>query len=408
MAENLLIRLGSNDDDTIYWMAWSSHEHEIIASGELSSASQLSKLTEKAQSRNVIVLVPSCDVAFKSLHVPAKSQKAIRQAAPYMLEDELAQDVEQLFFAYGENKKPSSNENCFIAVVEKQQMLLWQHWLNEANITTKQLIPDVLALPDSQENWQAIMIGNQVLLKQNHWQGMLLDMHLWQMANQEWSNNENVTIDAYSTLPESDKNIVINSQPEELPLALFAQNITSHSFNLLQGEFQVKTARSPIVKTWAWAAGFALFALLINIGLKSATLWQVNSQQAALEQQIIDKYKLAFPETKRVRISTIRSQLKRKMAEIGSSNNDASFLSMLTKVQPAFSQIPLLKPDSLKFDSKRNELRLQATANDYQQFEKFKTILESQKLSVSQGAQNSQDNKVSGSFSITAAKGEQR
>ncbi|MCO4798479.1 MAG: type II secretion system protein GspL [Colwelliaceae bacterium] len=407
MAENLLIRLGSNDDDTIYWMVWSSHEHEIIASGELSSASQLSQLTEKAQSRNVIVLVPSCDVAFKSLHVPAKSQKAIRQAAPYMLEDELAQDVEQLFFAYGENKKPASNENCFIAVVEKQQMLLWQHWLNEANITTKQLIPDVLALPEAQENWQAIMIGNQVLLKQNHWQGMLLDMHLWQMANQEWSNNENVTIDAYSTLPESDKNIVINSQPEELPLALFAQNITSHSFNLLQGDFQIKTERSPLVKTWVWAAGFALFALLINITLKSVTLWQINSQQAVLEQQIIDNYKLAFPETKRVRISTIRSQLKRKMAEIGSSSTDESFLVMLTKVQPAFSQIPLLKPESLKFDSKRNELRLQATANDYQQFEKFKTILESQKLSVSQGAQNNQDNKVSGSFSITAAKGEQ-
>ena len=93
------------------------------------------------------------------------------------------------------------------------------------------------------------------------------------------------------------------------------------------------------------------------------------------------------------------------MAEIGATDNDASFLMMLSKIQPAFSQVPQLKPESIKFDGNRNELRMQATANGYQQFEQFKTILESQQFSVSQGAQNNQGDQISGSFSISAAKG---
>ncbi|MDG1752896.1 MAG: type II secretion system protein GspL [Thalassotalea sp.] len=405
MTENLIIRLGSNYNDVIHWMVWAAHEQEIIASGQLSNAGQLSQLTDKAQSRDVVVLVPSCDVALKSLHVPAKSQKAIRQAAPYMLEDELAQDVEQLFFAYGDNKQVSNNDNCFVAVVEHQQMLLWLSWLNDANIATKRMLPDVLALPDAQEQWQAIMIGDQVLLKQSHWQGSLFDENLWQQANHLWKNLDNVNINAFSSLPVCDENVATHPQPEELPLALFAQQLPQQKFNLLQGEFQVKSKRSPVIKTWAWAAGIALMALFVNIGLKSATLWQINSQNVALEQQIIEKYKSAFPNTQRVRISTIRSQLKRKMAEIGATNNDESFLMMLSKIQPAFSQVSQLKPESIKFDGNRNELRMQATASGYQQFEQFKTLLENQQFSVSQGAQNNQGDQVTGSFSITAAKG---
>jgi general secretion pathway protein L len=405
MTENLIIRLGSNYNDVIHWMVWAAHEQEIIASGQLSNAEQLSQLTDKAQSRDVVVLVPSCDVVLKSLHVPAKSQKAIRQAAPYVLEDELAQDVEYLFFAYGDNKQASNNDNCFVAVVEHQQMLLWLSWLNDAYIATKRMLPDVLALPDAQDQWQAIMIGDQVLLKQSHWQGSLFDENLWQQANYLWKNLDNVNINAFSSLPECDENVAIHPQPEELPLALFAQHLAQQNFNLLQGEFKVKSTRSPVIKTWAWVAGIALMALLVNIGLKSATLWQINDKNVALEQQIIEKYKSAFPNTQRVRISTIRSQLKRKMAEIGATNNDASFLMMLSKIQPAFSQVSQLKPDSIKFDGNRNELRMQATASDYQQFEQFKTLLENQQFSVSQGAQNNQGDQVTGSFSITAAKG---
>lgn len=404
MAENLLIRLGSNAEESISWMIWSQSEQHIIASGELANADELTQLTEKALSRKVTVVVPGCDVVLKKVEVPAKSQKAIRQAVPYMLEDELAQDVEELFFAY-QDKNSATENNCHVAVVERAQILLWLSWLSNADISTTHMLPDVLLMPPASENWQAISLEHQILIRQGDWQGLLLDEAHWPLISQSWEDKSSIHIDAFSTLPETNADITIHSQPEELPLALFAQQLGQQSFTLLQGDLKPKRAQSPHSKTWGWVAGFALAALIVNLVFKSVTLVQINNEQAAVESQIIETYKKTFPKTKKVRVSTIRSQLKRKMADVGSSASQESFLTLLNKVVPAFSKVPQLKPDSLKFDSKRNELRLQATAASYQQFEQFKTLLENQQLSVSQGAQNNQGNRISGSFSITLNKG---
>jgi len=405
MAENLIIRLGSHAEDIIHWLVWSTIEKNIIASGELAGAEQLVELKDKAIARPVTVLVPTSDVALKSLNVPAKSQKAIRLAAPYMLEDELAQEVEQLFFAYGQNKSANESENCFVAAVEHEQMRRWLLWLAEAGISGKRMLPEVLALPKAEQHWQAIQLGEQIIVRQGEWQGLSLDANFWQLASHNWLKLGEISIDSYSALPESNEQININAQAEELPLALMAQHLDQQSFNLLQGEYQIKNQRSPLIKTWAWAASIAVCALLLNVALKSVTLMQISSQQQTVEQQIIAQYKSAFPETKRVRVSTIRSQLKRKLAAIGSGGQEESFLTLLAKMQPIFLQVPQLKPDAIRFDGKRNELRLQATADGYQQFEQFKTLLEGKQFSVSQGAQNNQGDKVSGSFSITQSTG---
>jgi general secretion pathway protein L len=168
----------------------------------------------------------------------------------------------------------------------------------------------------------------------------------------------------------------------------------------LQGEFKTKEQRSPALTGWLWAVGLATFALLLNVGIKGAELMQLNSQQAQLEQQIISTYKKTFPKTKRVRVTTIRSQLKQKLKEVGDSSSESGFLAILTQVQPALALVPEIKPHTLKFDGKRNEIRMQATASDYQYFDQLKIALEKSNLIVSLGAQNNQGDQISGSFSI--------
>jgi general secretion pathway protein L len=55
----------------------------------------------------------------------------------------------------------------------------------------------------------------------------------------------------------------------------------------------------------------------------------------------------------------------------------------------------------LKFDGKRQEVRMQTIAKDYQYFEKLKVAFEKAGLAVNLGAQNNQGDQISGSFSIT-------
>ena len=428
MAEKLYIRLGSNANDAVHWLIFSDDQEGIIASGELPHANALAELAEKAKQREVITFVPASDISLKSLKVPSKSAKAMRLAVPYMLEDELAQDVEDLFFAYSDIKVANSEDNCFVAVVEHAQLELWKTWLDNANILCKRMLPDVLAMPlaDEANTGSAIVLGDQILIRQGQWQGITTDINIWPLISESLSDahieetdnssqeseevddtkSANFSLNAYSALPESNAELVINPMPEELPLALLAASINSGSagkFNLLQGEFKSKEQRSPALTSWLWVAGIATFALLLNVGIKGAELVQLNSQQAQLEQQIINTYKKAFPKTKRVRISTLRSQLKQKLKEVGGSSGESSFLTILTQVQPALALVQDIKPQTLKFDGKRNEIRMQALASSYQYFDKFKIALEESGLTVSIGAQNNQGEQISGSFSISGS-----
>ncbi|MBA6232843.1 MULTISPECIES: type II secretion system protein GspL [unclassified Colwellia] len=429
MAEKLYIRLGSSAKDAVHWLIFSDDQEGIIASGELPDANALEQLAEKAKQREVIAFIPASDISLKSLTVPSKSAKAMRLAVPYMLEDELAQDVEDLFFAYSGIKIANSKYNCFVAVVEYAQLKLWQAWLENADITCKKIIPDVLAMPLSKANvGSAIVLGEQILIRQGKWQGATIDNNTWPIMSQSLSNTEVVvegksaqaksvdddshheeptsfSLNAYSVLPESTAELIINVMPEELPLALLAATYShdkADKFNLLQGEFKTKEQRSPALTGWLWAAGIATFALLLNVGIKGAELMQLNSQQAQLEQQIISTYKKTFPKTKRVRVTTIRSQLKQKLKEVGDSSGESGFLAILTQVQPALALVPEIKPHTLKFDGKRNEIRMQATASDYQYFDQLKIALEKSNLTVSLGAQNNQGDQISGSFSISS------
>jgi general secretion pathway protein L len=281
------------------------------------------------------------------------------------------------------------------------------------------MIPDALAMPLNEQNHlSAITLGSQVIVRQSIWQGFTLDQASWSVISQQWATQkhdkesiEPLVIDAYSSLPDNAEllagntlnvsELTINAMPEELPLALLAEHSKQQTFNLLQGEFLVKDSRSPVLTNWLWAAAIAVFALLFNVGLKSSHLYQLTSQQDAVNQEIISLYKKTFPESKKIRVSTIKSQLKRKLNQVGSSDSQAGFLAMLTKVRPAFANVPELKPESLKFDGKRQEMRLNAVANDYQYFEKFKVEVEKTQLFVTQGAQSNQEDQVSGSFSIS-------
>lgn len=402
MGETLFIRLGSQAESRIHWLIKTNGQEDIIASGELPNAGELTQLTEKSTTRDVVVFVPASDIAIKRLKVPGSSQRATRAAAPYMLEEMLAQDVEEMCFAFSETKQDDQGHNCFVAALERKQLDTWLQWLAEAEIFSKVLIPDALALPVEPKVSSAVMLGEQVLIRLGEWQVMSFEANAWPVVANYFQglSEDSQVINAYSALSEVPADLTIEYLPEDLPLAILANN-HSRKFNLLQGEFQVKEKRSADTVNWLWVAGIACLALVLNFGLKGAELYSLSSQQSVIEAEIIEKYKTVFPETKRVKISTVRSQLRQKLAEVGDSDDVAGFLALLVKLEPALASVPEIKPQTLKFDGKRQEVRMQTIAKDYQYFEKLKVAFEKAGLAVNLGAQNNQGDQISGSFSIT-------
>ena len=394
--EQLLVRLGANHTDSISWLVYSRTEDEIIASGELPNAEALSSLTERAGQRSVIALAPSSEILLKWVELPPKAGRKIISAIPFMLEDELATDISQQFFAIG----PKRDDEQAVAVVSHEKMELWQSWLSEAGLFCDTIIPDVLAVPVTENGWSVLTLGEQLLVRQDTFKGVqgeatwLLPTLVHFTAQQE----SPITITNYagidlSTLP----NIEEAQAPLELPMQVLAKEAMQSSFNLCQGDYKVKRKRSGVLNQWRVAAVLAVLALCTSLIDKGFSLYQLKAQNQALSSEINTAVKAGFPNIGTYR--NVRLKLQSELAKLEQGGGSASMLIMLDQLAPAFSATDV-KPQTLRFDATRTEIRIQAQGKNFEALEQFKRTAENAGFVVEQGAINNRDNGVVGTVSV--------
>ncbi|MBC6984240.1 MULTISPECIES: type II secretion system protein GspL [Alteromonas] len=394
--EQLLVRLGANHTDPISWLVYSRTEDEIIASGELPNAEALSSLTERAGQRSVIALAPSSEILLKWVELPPKAGRKIISAIPFMLEDELATDISQQFFAIG----PKRGDEQAVAVVSHEKMELWQSWLSEAGLFCDTIIPDVLAVPVTENGWSVLTLGEQLLVRQDTFKGVqgeatwLLPTLVHFTAQQE----SPITITNYagidlSTLP----NIEEAQAPLELPMQVLAKEAMQSSFNLCQGDYKVKRKRSGVLNQWRVAAVLAVLALCTSLIDKGFSLYQLKAQNQALSSEINTAVKAGFPNIGTYR--NVRLKLQSELAKLEQGGGSASMLIMLDQLAPAFSATDV-KPQTLRFDATRTEIRIQAQGKNFEALEQFKRTAENAGFMVEQGAINNRDNGVVGTVSV--------
>jgi len=397
--EQLLVRLGATDTDPISWLVWSTQEEEIIASGELPNAQALSTLAERVGQRPVIALAPSSDILLKWVTLPPRAGRKVLSALPFMLEDELATDISEQFFAIG----PKNGDQQAVAVVSHDKMTMWKQWLSNAGLFCDTLIPDVLAVPVTENGWSILTLGEQLLVRQDSFKGMqgeqtwLLPM-LSHFASQQEAA---VTITNYAGLPlDGMPNTTISEAPLELPMHVLAKEALASKFNLYQGEYKVKRKRSSGWSQWRTAAVLAVIVLATSLIDKTVTLYQLESQNAALKADINAAVKAGFPNLGMVR--NVKLKLQSELAKLEQGGGDASMLIMLDQLTPAFAATQIT-PQTLRFDSTRTEIRIQALGKNFEALEQFKKLAESAGFVVEQGAFNNRDNGVVGTVSIRSA-----
>ncbi|MBQ4829241.1 type II secretion system protein GspL [Alteromonas sp. MMG017] len=394
--EQLLIRLGATEADPISWLVWSTAEEEIIASGELANADALSTLAERAGHRAVIALAPSSEILLKWVALPPRAGRKVLSALPFMLEDELATDISEQFFAIG----PKVGDSQAVAVVSHAKLQMWQQWLADAGLFCNHLIPDVLAVPVTENGWSVLTLGDQMLVRQDTFKGI--------QGEQAWllptlghftSQQETpVVITNYAGIDLNDMpNITVSDAPLELPMHVLAKEAMSSSFNLLQGEYKVKRTRNNAWAQWRVAAVLAVLVLCTSLIDKTVTLYQLKSENAALTSEIDQAVKSGFPNIGVYR--NVKLKLQYELNKLSKSGGDASMLVMLDQLSEAFASTQV-KPQTLRFDATRTEIRIQAQGKSFEALEQFRRQAEGAGFTVEQGAINNRDDNVIGTVSI--------
>jgi len=392
VSERLFIRLGRTAEQACSWLVWSEQEQEIIASGELANAQGLSTLTERAGNRPVDVLVPAAAMTLTSVHLPEKGQRQALKALPFMLEEALADDVDAMHFTVG----PRDGDALSVVAVAHEQMQTWLSCLTEAGLKVKRIVPDCLALPLQECQWAAMNFGNELLLRTGFATGQSLPLPWLPIALEQLRPAQGeVSVASYTDMQL--EGVELKPQSLELPMLVLARGILHAPVNLLSGVYTPKREYSKQLMMWKSAAIVIAIACVLALVNKGLTIHQVNGQVADLKAQSESIYQQVIPGNSR--IVNLRSQMESQLRALQGQGSGAEFFAMLDGLQDAFKQVPELKPNSLRFESARNEIRMQVSAKNYAQIEKFKEIV-GRRFQLDGGTMNSGEEQVTSTLTL--------
>ena len=390
--EQLIVRLGSNDDDVIHWIVCSPTEDDVIASGELPGVAHLSSLKDRAGHRPITALVPTSDVLLKWVTLPSKAGRKALTAIPFMLEDEISGDIDSQFFALGGRK---DNQQA-VAVVSKARLQAWQTQLADAGLHCERIVPDILAVPEPTSGWAALELGEQLLIRQDQWAGIQGEKNWLVQAINHHAKQlpAPLPLDNFSSLSSQElNNVLLQEQHIDMPMKILASGLQTTQFNLLQGEFKSRKKQGGEFKKWRLAAVLAIVALCTTLIDKVALQQQLSSERALVSSQIKTEFTRAFPNAGAYR--DVRATMRAKLAALEQGTGGSSMLVMMDQLANAFAKSQV-KPSSVKFDASRRELRMQAMAANFESLELFKRLAEAQGFEVEQGAINNRNDLVYG------------
>src|SRR5215469_9838347 len=143
MSDWLLLRLPHAGAELATWLV-------VDARGAPLSPPQsgpLALAAPRAPGRRVAVLIGGADVLLAEPEVPVKAGAKLQQLVPYALEENLAEDIEELQFAVG--KRTSESSRVPVAVVTRSLLNEWLSTLRLNGIEPDVMYADSDLLPEN-------------------------------------------------------------------------------------------------------------------------------------------------------------------------------------------------------------------------------------------------------------------
>ena len=144
MAENLFLRLGRvNGEDHLEWLLLDEASGIIRLRGEGNRQAFTQISTSVDISGETYVMLRGEDILLTSAKVPSKQPRQILQAVPFIVEESLAQDVEDCHFAIGDR---NSAGDVNVAIIDRELLQQRLNLLKELLIQPSIITCDVLQL----------------------------------------------------------------------------------------------------------------------------------------------------------------------------------------------------------------------------------------------------------------------
>ena len=343
---------------------------------------ELAHLSTEAE---VIVIVPSEQVLLLEVELPPLKGPQFRQALPFALEEQLAEDITKLHFVTGEFSK---NQKIPVAVVAKSTLEKWLAILKEANVFPKMLIPDIFTLPFNKDERQLRFNNKTVSIRQDIFNGFSCDadnlltiLHQSQVKHLHihYCKGEEIPFNLQNLMPIQTQLTHYSSED----FYTFSEECTENFpiINLLQGDYKPSQKSNKNYK-WRWAACAVLLILTGSILLcsKMISLIILNKELAKDNQAITKIYKNYFPHS--IDIIAPRMRLEEKLKKLSPNHSQSVFLYLLQVLGNELSKGKSIQLNSFNFES--NQLTIMITTTTFNDLDYFIKKLQSENLKVKQ------------------------
>ncbi|MBV7300672.1 type II secretion system protein GspL [Enterovibrio paralichthyis] len=394
MSEILTIRLNSDPQELIPWLVWSPAQQAVIASGE---AESLTQLADYATERDVVALADSAALTLTSVTIPAGSERQLETVLPFLLEDDLAQDVDLLHLAL----LAKQGERAEVAIVEHRIMQRWLEELGDAGLVVRRLVPDCLCLPLHEEGFSAANLNRRWLLRIDANHGGSAEeswLPVWVASlNAARENEAPANVHCYSELPEDAGENWI-AEPCELVMQLLAQQAQQNRYNLLTGRYKPQNQIYKYLKPWRGAAIAAGLLLAVLGAEKVADIYQMESEAEQYRAQAESVVRTLLPQNQRIpTTSYLKRLLEGEVNRLSGAGAQSGVMVWMAQLGPLLDSAPGIQLDAMRFDLDRGELRLNARGKDFSDFEKLRVAL-SDKYNTELGQLSRDNQTVTGAF----------
>jgi general secretion pathway protein L len=368
MADWLLLRLPRTPDQAATWLVV---DPRGAATGPPQSG-PLSLAAPRSSGRRICVLVPGTDVLVAEPELPTKAGTKLQQLVPYALEEQLADDIDDLHFAIG--KRPADSTRTPVAVVTRALMDQWLESLKSNGLEPEVMYADSDLLPLNPGQSVALLEEDVVVVRPPSGAPITLPadalqeaLEMAQASNPEGGAGRGLIL--YTGAPEWHEH---SAQVEALrerfdgikiqllangPLALFAQQLpTATPTNLLQGPYTPTTSRAVGLHAWRVAAMLLVCLIGLHVAGKATELSLLKRNEHKLDVSLREQIQTVMPGANN---ANARQVLEQRLAAARAANS-SGLLPALEAFVHAKSAAPGASVQALSFHNGTLELKITA------------------------------------------------
>lgn len=401
MQNTAIVRL---INDRLAWYPPGASDEPVWLDDEAAADNLRAALAQRKM--KVCFAVPGADARLLTLPVTAAEKKHLAKSLPFMLEEQVAADVDELHFAYA----ALDADHIAVAVCSRERVDYWQERLAQFPGIT-QWLPEPLLLPHKSDEWCLVLEegvdsndGNTAVVRTGVSQGFTCEQVMLEPlldAIPEVGEDKVETPSAiviYGSDQAADTELVpevlqskVQWRQGNLFSAMLLSDESQPNLNLLQGGY---APRLPFERWWKyWRAAAALFALGfgLQLGADYLELRTLDDDNLALRQAVETSYRQAFPKGA---VVDAEKQLSRQLDALRGTSSSGGFVSLMEQVGVVIAAMPGTSIATINYNDKSAEMRMNLVASDFEAVEELRTKINAAGLEAVMESSNAQGDGV--------------